>query len=201
VRVGLIGARLIGAAVFAALVIGLLLALILAVDNEQDAAADANRSERTIALAALTERTVLEGQSSVRGYLLTGDERLLGPWRSAQTSLPRTVDALVASTAASPCSPRARARSTPTRCHTCASSPTPAWPARATTGSTRVARCASRCRAAGWPTTCAGQITQLTRTETADLAAQRRRRRAGADRAKAIAIVGTPGSSCCSCSS
>jgi signal transduction histidine kinase len=193
VRVGLIGRTVIGTAVFAALVIGLLLALILAVDNEQDAAADANRSERTIALAALTERTVLEVQSSVRGYLLTGDERLLGPWRSAQTSLPRTVDALVASTAGEPVQ-SARSR----EIHADALSylrefanPSVAGARndgvdarRALRESLQGGRLADDLR---------GQITQLTRTETADLAAQRADAEQAADRAKAIAIVGIAG--------
>ena len=63
---------------------------------------------------------MLDVQSSVRGYLLTGDERLLGPWRSAQTSLPRTVDRLVVSTAGQPLQ-AARSRPTASCCWAAAS--------------------------------------------------------------------------------
>src|SRR3954451_17555945 len=101
-RVGLIGRTLTGAALAALLVGGLLIALIVTIGNQQDATREAKESEQTIALAALTERIVLDVQSSVRGYLLTGDERLLGPWRNAQTALPRTVDRLVALTVGEP---------------------------------------------------------------------------------------------------
>jgi signal transduction histidine kinase len=192
-RVGLIGRTVIGTAVLAVLVIGLLLALIRAVDDEQDAASAANRSERTISLSALTERTVLDIQSSVRGYLLTGDERLLGPWRGAQTSLPRTVDGLVASTAGEPVQ-SARSR----EIHADALSylrefanPVVAGArgdgvdaGRALRESLQGGRLADDLR---------GEITQLGRTETADLAAQRADVEHAADRAKTLAVVGIVG--------
>src|SRR4051812_48537041 len=101
-KVGLIARTLIGTAILALLVSGLLFALILAVDGEQDAASKARRSEEAIATATLVERLLLDAQSSVRGYLLGGDEQLLAPLRSAQGTLPRAADRLIALTAGEP---------------------------------------------------------------------------------------------------
>jgi signal transduction histidine kinase len=189
-RIGLIGRTLIGIAVAALLVVGLLIALILAVDSEQDAAAAANRSERTIALAALTDRTVLQVQGSVRGYLLTGDERLLGPWRSAQTSLPRTVDGLVASTAGAPVQ-SARSR----EIHADALSYLRDFANPVVAGARDDGVDAGRAlrtslQGGRLADDLLGAITQLTRTETADLEAQRADAERAADRAKGLAIAG-----------
>ena len=192
-RVGLIARTLIGTAVLAALVIGLLLALILAVDSEQDAAGAANRSERTIALAALTDRTVVDIQSSVRGYLLTGDERLLGPWRSAQTSLPRTVDGLVASTASDPVQ---STRSREIHEHALSylrdfANPVVASARSNSVGAARALR--ESLQGSRLADDLRGDITQLARTEAADLATQRADAEHAADRAKRLAVAGVVG--------
>src|SRR4051812_47524662 len=101
-RVGLIGRTLIGTAILALLVSGLLIALILAVDGEQDAARKARRSREAIATADLVERRVLDVENSVRGYLLAGDDRELARWRSARVALPRFADSLVSQLADDP---------------------------------------------------------------------------------------------------
>jgi signal transduction histidine kinase len=101
-KVGLIARTLIGTTVLALLVSALLIGLIHAIDREQDAARKSARSQEAIATATLVERVVLDVQSSVRGYLLEGDERLLAPWRSAHVALPQAADRLVAQTAGEP---------------------------------------------------------------------------------------------------
>jgi signal transduction histidine kinase len=101
-RVGLIGRTLIGTAILAVLVAGLLIALILAVDGEQDAARKARRSREAIATAMLVQRLVLDVESSVRGYLLAGDDGVLAAWRSARVALPRSADSLVSQLADEP---------------------------------------------------------------------------------------------------
>jgi signal transduction histidine kinase len=192
-RLGLIARTAIGAAVAALLVVGLLVALMLAVDSEQDAASAANRSERTIALAALADRTVLEIQSSVRGYLLTGDERLLDPWRSAQTSLQRTVDGLVASTAGEPVQ-SARAREIHAGALSYLREFADPVVASARSDGVNAARALRESLQGGRRADdLRGEITQLTRTETADLAAQRADVEHAADRAKALAGFGIAG--------
>src|SRR4051794_8501043 len=109
-RVGLIGRTLIGTAILALLVGGLLIALILALDGQQDAAHKARRSQQAIATAALVERHVLDVENSVRGYLLAGDEQQLEPWRAASAALPRSCDSLVSQLADDPAqAKRARA--------------------------------------------------------------------------------------------
>jgi PAS domain S-box-containing protein len=191
-RVGLIARTLIGTAVAAPLVGGLLLALIVTVGNQQDATREAKDSEQTIALAALTERIVLDVQSSVRGYVLTGDERLLGPWRNAQTALPRTVDGLVASTAGEP-GQLVRAR----QIHTDALSylrefANPAV-ARARTERSDAGRARESLQGGQLVAELRTDLAQLTRAETADLATQRADVDSSADRAQTLAIVGLVG--------
>jgi CHASE3 domain sensor protein len=88
-KVGLIARTLIGTTVLALLVSALLIGLIHAIDREQDAARKSARSQEAIATATVVERVVLDVQSSVRGYLLEGDERLLAPCRRPPTGSSR----------------------------------------------------------------------------------------------------------------
>src|SRR3954452_20099851 len=76
-----IGAALVVvAAIFACLV-----AMTHAYDRE---AADASRAEQTLATAATIERSVIDVETGLRGYLLTHDRAFLEPYHHAVRELP-----------------------------------------------------------------------------------------------------------------
>jgi signal transduction histidine kinase len=52
------------------------------------------RAQQTVGTATRVEKLVLDLETGTRGFVLTGDERFLAPWRSAQQALPRQVDVL-----------------------------------------------------------------------------------------------------------
>src|SRR5215218_7684304 len=60
----------------------------------------ARRSEEVLEIANLLERRVVDLESSQRGFVITGDDRFLDPWRRAQTFFPEeaaTLERLVGS--------------------------------------------------------------------------------------------------------
>jgi signal transduction histidine kinase len=80
-----------------ALVVGLAFALVVAaVDDLRDASRDADRSEQAIAASHELERLVVDLETGERGYVITGDERFLEPFRVARARIPALVRELEA---------------------------------------------------------------------------------------------------------
>ena len=81
--------RLLGASCLIALLVGLAFATLTAsVEDLRDAAArEARAKEVTVAVVGL-EKLVVDLESGVRGYALTGDRRFLQPYLSAKRVLP-----------------------------------------------------------------------------------------------------------------
>jgi signal transduction histidine kinase len=86
-----------------ALVVGVTFAVLLdAVVDLRDAQRLAARSEEALTAANRLERLVVDLETGARGYLLTGRDDLLGPWRDARAALPEQAAALERMTAANP---------------------------------------------------------------------------------------------------
>src|SRR5215217_4920530 len=73
-------------------------ALVLLLDassDQKNAANFAQRSEQSVAASSHLERLVVDMESGVRGYLLTGADRFLDPYRKALVFYPTASGALV----------------------------------------------------------------------------------------------------------
>jgi len=85
--------RLVAAsAVLAALVIGIFVALILALSAVRDATKQEARSKDVTASALRLEKLVLDVETGLRGFVFTGQGRFLGPYVQAQRQLPARLD-------------------------------------------------------------------------------------------------------------
>ncbi|WP_026910241.1 ATP-binding protein [Patulibacter minatonensis] len=76
-------------AAIAVLLAAIVVTMTLAVGNLRDAGRDSSRSENTIVLVTTAERYVVDMQTSLRGFLATGDDTFLEPLRAADLALPR----------------------------------------------------------------------------------------------------------------
>ncbi len=84
---------LAASAVLAALVIGVFVALILAISALQAATKQEARSKEVTASALMLEKLVLDVETGVRGYALTGKQTFLKPYRDARDQqLPSQLD-------------------------------------------------------------------------------------------------------------
>jgi len=73
-----------------ALVIGVAFAVLLvAVADLRASERRARHSEQVLAAANQLERLVVDLETGVRGFVITGQERFLAPWRDAQAALPQ----------------------------------------------------------------------------------------------------------------
>ena len=87
--------RMIIASVVLAVLVGLvLLGLLLAISSLRDATNREVRAKGVVTSAVSVEKLVLDLQTGVRGFVLTGDERTLAPYRSARRELPDDLAAL-----------------------------------------------------------------------------------------------------------
>ena len=76
------------AAIGVALVVGLLLRSTVGLSDAQQAA---NRSERILTAVARTEKLVIDLETGLRGWLITGQERFLEPYRRSTREVPEAV--------------------------------------------------------------------------------------------------------------
>jgi signal transduction histidine kinase/CHASE3 domain sensor protein len=91
--------RTIVASGLLALLVGAAFAvLVRTVVEEQRSADRAVRSLEAITTATSLERLVLDLETGQRGFLVTGEERFLEPWRAARQRYPGVVDSLIART-------------------------------------------------------------------------------------------------------
>jgi signal transduction histidine kinase len=79
-----------------AIVVGAAFAVLLrSVLEERDAAELARHSQEVLSVANRLERLVLDLETGQRGFLITGEERFLEPWREARAALPAASGQLV----------------------------------------------------------------------------------------------------------
>jgi two-component system OmpR family sensor kinase len=91
----LVGAALVSLAVAA-------VALLIAILSLRDTAHDARHSEQVIGQANLVETLVLDLETGERGFVITGQERFLEPWRNARARLGPETTRLAGLVAANP---------------------------------------------------------------------------------------------------
>jgi signal transduction histidine kinase len=68
--------------------------LLVTVRSLRDSSVEARRTQQVIAAASSLETRALELESGLRGFLITGNERALQPWRDARREYPRQARAL-----------------------------------------------------------------------------------------------------------
>jgi signal transduction histidine kinase/CHASE3 domain sensor protein len=76
--------------------------LLIAVDDLRAAARDAQASEEVLVTASELERLVVDLETGVRGFVLTGEDQFLEPWDTARRSLPAHAAALERQSAGDP---------------------------------------------------------------------------------------------------
>lgn len=76
--------------------IAVFVSLVLAIGDLEDAATEVRRVEQAIASANKSEKLVLDLETGMRGFLVTGRQQFLEPWERAQVGLPRELDRLAA---------------------------------------------------------------------------------------------------------
>ena len=76
--------------------------LLIAVDDLRAAARAAQGSEEVLATANELERLVIDLETGVRGFVLTGEDQFLEPWDRARRSLPARAAAVERQSAADP---------------------------------------------------------------------------------------------------
>jgi signal transduction histidine kinase len=87
------------AAVVLAVVLGLVFAVLLnAINAQRSSAMDAQHGQQALASAARVERLVVDLQTGVRGFVITGDPSFLDPYRDARRVYPRASESLVVAT-------------------------------------------------------------------------------------------------------
>ena len=62
--------------------------LLVAIEDMRDSARQADHSQAELTAAAALERRVVDLESGARGFVITGEERFLGPWAAARRAIP-----------------------------------------------------------------------------------------------------------------
>jgi len=93
---------LVGAALVSVAVAAVGVALLFAILSLRDTAHDARHSEQVIGQANLVETLVLDLETGERGFVITGQERFLDPWRNARARLGPETSRLAGLVAANP---------------------------------------------------------------------------------------------------
>jgi signal transduction histidine kinase len=76
-----------------ALIVGGAFAVLLgAIIDLRESAELADRSREVVALKEEVQKLVVDAETGIRGYLLTGDEAFLQPWQNARIALPPMLD-------------------------------------------------------------------------------------------------------------
>jgi signal transduction histidine kinase len=105
-----LSARMIVASVvLAVLVVSVFLVLIQAVSTLNDATRRETRAKDVRAATLVLEKLVIDLENGLRGFVLSGNERFLDPWREARAELPRRLATFERLAAADPAQAR-RAR-------------------------------------------------------------------------------------------
>jgi signal transduction histidine kinase len=89
VRRGSLILRVLGASALLAVLIGAVFAILLrAIADGREAALLSGHSHEVLTTANRLERLVIDLESGARGFLLTGDEHFLEPWKAARATIP-----------------------------------------------------------------------------------------------------------------
>jgi signal transduction histidine kinase len=94
-RAGLTRRTVVASAVLALIIGAAFAILIRAVRQERDSGRLAQHSSEVLVSANALQRLVLDLETGTRGYLLTGEDRFLAPWRSARAAAPRASEDLL----------------------------------------------------------------------------------------------------------
>ncbi len=87
---------MVGGFVVVLLVVGLVITLLLSsMGALRTANRELQRSERALTFAFAAEKSVVDIETGLRGYLVTHQNAVLGPWRSGQVDAPRRLRALL----------------------------------------------------------------------------------------------------------
>jgi signal transduction histidine kinase len=87
--------RVAAASIALALALAAIFAILLVtVGSLRDSSVEARRTQQVIAAASSLETLALELESGLRGFVITGNERALAPWRDAARRYPRESRAL-----------------------------------------------------------------------------------------------------------
>src|SRR5689334_19981364 len=107
----LLGGRIaLASAVLAALVAAAFIVLALTIGDLRRSTEKATRAQEVTSAALVTQQLVIDLETGLRGFVLSGNDRLLEPWREAQEALPSATARLERLTGADP-DQAARARS------------------------------------------------------------------------------------------
>ncbi len=99
---GLTGRILVASGLLALVVAAAFALLLVALAQQTETARLARHSQLVLATANEFERVVVDLETSVRGYVLTGEDRFLEPWRTARKDLPKVSERLEQLTAGTP---------------------------------------------------------------------------------------------------
>jgi signal transduction histidine kinase len=69
--------------------------LLVAIEDMRESARQAAHSQRELTASTALERRVVDLESGARGFVITGEERFLGPWEAARSAIPRASTRLV----------------------------------------------------------------------------------------------------------
>src|SRR5712691_4768161 len=98
VRLGLTGRMLTASAALALVVAAAFAVMLLAIGDQRHSAERARHSDEVLAAANNLEKLVLDLETGQRGFVITGQETFLDPWKSARRAFPlqaRSLDGLV----------------------------------------------------------------------------------------------------------
>jgi signal transduction histidine kinase len=88
VRGGLTLRLVAASAVLAAVIGGAFVVMLSSVAQLRELQRQAHRSEQVLVVANVVERLVIDLESGQRGFVITGEDNLLQPWRSARDAIP-----------------------------------------------------------------------------------------------------------------
>jgi hypothetical protein len=94
----------------------------------------ARQSEEVLEVANLLERRVVDLETAQRGFVITGEDRFLDPWRHAQTAFPGEAATLERLVGSDPSSRRGPGASSRAPGPTCATTRSRWWPRPGATG-------------------------------------------------------------------
>jgi signal transduction histidine kinase len=95
--------RMVAASALLAVIVGAaFVVLLLAIADLRRSERQANHSQEILTVSNELERLVLDLETGQRGFVLTGEERFLQPWHTAQQSFPRLARALLVLVAGDP---------------------------------------------------------------------------------------------------
>jgi signal transduction histidine kinase len=84
----LMGRTAVVCAILAVALAAIFVVLFTAVRKEQDSSREAQRAAQAVAIANGAEKRLLDVETGSRGFLITGSERFLDPWRTGRRELP-----------------------------------------------------------------------------------------------------------------